>query len=368
MFKYWAKNKFFSGLLCTVAFAALFSFAFAMSPSKNLENVSNENLIYLNSEIDYQIPSPSKEQLNEINGKDFVNKTFGYYLTKASVEGNKTSKVSFLLSNDLDNLSITMFNDKNLVEKVEDNSNPIYLDEIAKKALDVKAGDSVKVSFANSSFTYTVTSIYKENSLFKDGTAIVKFEGAIKYTYCANAKEYSLSGAFIDSSNDAKCDEFLQSYKPLGRVRERSEFETDEACEAYNNTILNGNYSNEITNFSAKRELANKDVDNTKSKLTTMCIIGSVVVGMGYFFASQFFRNRKSEKKYFGQILNDKNKTIFYRLYSLIADSLIYVGLTVVLGIILNFTSMLLISILITFGFILITFVINLMQDKKYVR
>lgn len=95
MFKYWIKNRFAFDIVASLFLSLLFCFAFILPSNLNYNNLNSENSLYLNSEIDFQIPNPSVTQLNEIKAKSFVEDTFGYYLTKTNLTGNKSSKVNF---------------------------------------------------------------------------------------------------------------------------------------------------------------------------------------------------------------------------------------------------------------------------------
>lgn len=368
MLKYWFKNRLLFGLLTSAALALIFSFAFAFAPSQSVKTISSEESIYLNSSIDFQIPNPSVEQLTEIENQSFVDNTFGYYLTKANLSSDKTSKINLLLTSDLNKMELTMFNEKTLISSVSNDSKFIYLDEVASNSLNAKIGSQVKVSLAGSSFTYTVCRIYATNSLFKEGTAIVDFSGDIKDVYSNNASINSLSGAFIDSNDVGATDSYLNSYKPLGRLKDRSEFDSDEAYNTYNDAILSGNYKNEITNFSNKREFATEKLENAKSKLSIMAIVGACVSFALYILISLILRNRKSENNYFKNVLKNKKSIKGYRIYTFVFDALVYFLITVILSSVFGIANIILIpSVIALVGFVS-SLVINMIQDKKYVK
>lgn len=368
MIKYWIKNRLIFDLLIAAVLSLLFSFAFVYPSNNNCLNIQNENSIYLNSDIDFQIPNPSVGQLSEIKAKSFVEDTFGYYLTKTTVKGTYSSKVNFLMSDTMGSLSMTMFNDKTSISSITKTSNYAYVDLIAAKALGLKCGEELSVTIVGTTLKYTVCGIYESNSLFNEGTVLVDFSGDIKTIYETNASSNGYAGAFINASNESECESFLRNYIPEGRLKERSEFDSDEAYNTYNDAIKSGNYANEITNFESSRIQANKELSSAKSTRTTMGYIGSIVVGIVYIIASFILRNRKSEDKYFKEVLKNKKTISQYRIASLIFGLVVYVLATVVLQVYFGTLSISLIPLCISATLIFVAYIINVVKDKKYLK
>jgi hypothetical protein len=368
MVKYWIKNRLVVDLLIAAVLSLLFSFAFVYPSNNNCLNVQNENSIYLNSDIDFQIPNPSVSQLSEIKAKTFIQDTFGYYLTKTTVKGNKSSKVNFLMSDTMGSLSMTMFNDKTSISSISKTSNYAYVDLIAADSLGINCGDELSVTIAGSTLKYIVCGIYEDNSLFSEGTVLVDFSGDIKTVYEANASSNGYAGAFINASNESECESFLRSYIPEGRLKDRSAFESDEAYNTYNEAIKSGNYANEITNFGSIRIQAKTELASAENTRTTMGLIGSIVVGIIYIISGFILRNRKSEDKYFKDVLKNKKSIGKYRVASLVAGLVVYTILTVALQFYFETLSISMIPLCIVVAFIIVGFIINTFQDKAYLK
>ena len=267
MIKYWIKNRFVFDLTISILLSLLFCFAFIFPSNAKYTNLYDDNSLYINSEIDFQIPNPSVSQLKEIEAESFIEDTFGYYLTKINVSGKKTAKVNFLMSDSMDNMSFTMFNEKTIISSSLNTADYAYLDKVASDSLGVSNGDVISVNIASYKIEFVVCRIYESNTLFKDGTVLVEFTGSIKDAYEANASSNSYSAAFIKASNDSKCEDYLKTYIPLGRLKDRSKFDSDEAYNTYNDAIMSGNYANEITNFAENRTTAEKEVESAKTQL-----------------------------------------------------------------------------------------------------
>ena len=368
MVKYWLKNRFLYDLIVSIALSLVMCFAFVFSSNNALKNNYLENSIYINSEIDFQIPNPSKEQIVEINNKEFVENTFSYYLTKTNVSGKKSSKVNVIMSDDMEKLSITMFNESTLVDSVSIVDNYACMDEVAASKLNVKCGDEMCVFISSKNIKFVVCAIYEENQLFSEGSVIVEFSGEIKSTYESVISSNSYSGAFINASNEADCDNYLKSYIPLGRLKDRTEFDSDDAYNTYNNAILSGNYSNEITKFYELRQNANQTNSKLEKDCLTMSILGALIIGIVYIVTSQILRNRKSENKYFKVIRKNKKSISTYHICSSLFSIIVYSVLTTLLLIVINAKQHLLITVLISIVLFVISMMFNIIQDKKYIN
>ena len=370
MIKYWVKNRLLFELIITAVLSLLFSFAFVFPSNYNCAKIEDNDSIYLNSNIDFQIPSPSISQLGEIKSKPFVNDTFGYYLTKTNIIGKSNSNINLLMSNQMDSLQLTMFNDSTKIASYSESliGNIAFLDEIAAKKLNVGVGDELTIAIAGQNLKYTTSTIFRKNMLFSEGTIIVDFVGDIKSIYESNLSSSSYSGAFISVSSISECEKYLKSYVPLGRLRDRSEFDSDEAYNIYTNAIMSGDYSNEITNFSELRNIATNELKSAKLNRRLFSYIGAISIGIVYFIMTMILRSRKSENKYFGNVLKNKKSINTYRTCSLVTNILIFLMLSIAIQLYLNAISITIIPIVISTILFIITYIINITLDKSYVK
>lgn len=370
MIKYWIKNRFIFDAVIAIAMALLFCFAFVYLSNNTYNKVKEENSIYVNSEIDYQVPNPSIEQLSEIKNQAFVDDVFGYYLTKTSVTGNNSAKVNIIMSDTMSSLPFTMYNEKNKIESVEKNKITKYafIDKIAADSLKVSAGDNITFFIAGNPLTFCVSTIYCANPLFKEGSIVLEFTGEIRDIYNANVSSNGYSAAFIKAFSISECSNYLIDYKPLGRLKERSEFETAEAYNTYNNAILSGNYSNEITNFRDNRINANREIDSVKNHLIVMTYAGVAIVSIALIVFALILRNRKSEKNYFKNVLKNKKSTALYRTCSAIFGLVLFVGSTFILQLLIGNISNVVIPIVVILGIYILIYIFDLIQDRSYIK
>ena len=104
---------------------------------------------------------------------------------------------------------------------------------------------------------FSINGIYKENLYYNNGA-----EASIWKTEYLN-RNIEYSGAFIKAKDINLCRNYLsQEYKPLGRLKSRDNFDTEESYNIHIKAILSGNYANEITDFNIKSE---SDIDAIES-------------------------------------------------------------------------------------------------------
>lgn len=203
---------------------------------------------YNNFNIDFDIPSPSKNQINELRNLDFVEKVIPYYYANLTLNYGKNRDSNILFFDSLEDIEY-IYNDNRLINKVNKTDNFIYVDYYFIKDSKAKLNDTLKTSINGAEIKFSINGIYKENIYYNNGA-----EASIwKKEYLNRNIEYS--GAFIKSKDISLCRNYLsKEYKPLGRLKSRDNFDTEESYNIHIKAILSGNYANEITDFNLKSE------------------------------------------------------------------------------------------------------------------
>ena len=116
MLKYWFRNRFILSVFFAVVFGIFTTVVFIIP---NLETHTNNLVltsVYDKSNIDFDIPAPTKDQLNNIKNLEFIDDVFGYYYTESYLKcDNKDIKTKILFSDCLDSLEMSMYNKKRIV-------------------------------------------------------------------------------------------------------------------------------------------------------------------------------------------------------------------------------------------------------------
>lgn len=300
MFRYWLKHRAPISALLSVVMMAILIFGFVSPYINTIAENRNRLGVYENTEIDYDIPQPTKEQLREISELPFVTATFGYYYTESSVEVNgKSVMTKILFSEDLDNLDYTMYSDERLIAYTEKPyENPVYIDYAFAQENEVTLGDTLKLS----NIVFQVTRIYETNAYY---TSAIFMPLVGEQKTLIESKSASYSGAFLTVSNNAEAESYLNTYKPIGRLKDRSVFNSDAEYQLHYEQWENTSYANEITSFATKQS----DV-SVKDVLPVWVGAAIVVVVMLVFNVLAF--NSKMEKGYFIAKRSKSNNGTFF--------------------------------------------------------
>ena len=309
MIKYWLKNRSIFSLILAFVLSVISLFAFAKPNfTAHSENILLTS-VYDKTDIDFDIPAPTKDQLIEIKNLDYVDDVFGYYFTDSSLKiGGKSKKTKVLFSDMLDSLKFTMYNDSRLISKLDGLSNPLYADYKFAKDNNVKLGDEIEFN----GIKFQVGKIYETNTYY--GSAVfVPLIGEQKVLIESVSKSYS--GAYLKVNDISKSDAYLRNYKPMGRLKTRDDFNTDEEYQIHYNSWNNANYYNEITSFNTKRESVNL---KTEVNFYIAVVISSLLM-IGLYVSLSF---RNCEKIYFSK-KKDKEEVKSYYLVAAVADFLL---------------------------------------------
>ncbi len=324
MVKYWLRNRLIYSVIVILLLSAIASFFF-VEPNVEAhgENRLNKS-VYEYSQIDFDIPSPTKEQLAEIEELDCVEDAFGYYYTESDIKiNNKSVKSKMILSDDLDALNITMFNQLRLIsESSDDLVNPLYIDYAYQQKHNLSLGDIVYFN----NIEFQVGRVYETNTYY--GSAIfVPLVGEQKQYIESRVKSYS--GAYLKVNDVSKADAYLRNYKPLGRLKSPDSFATEEEYLKHYNAWNNASYYNEITLFASK-------LSAVEEKSEINYFIGYAIVVLGGAAANILLSLRKSEKEYFSKKKVKKQVKIYY-IISAIFDfvfslSMLLLGASIAVG------------------------------------
>lgn len=211
----------------------------------------NGTSIYNNTECDFVIPSPGVQQVAELRSKPFIGKVVPYYLMKTGVSSSEKENTENVIAvDDIDDLSVTLYNSERCI-KGEAEPYGAFADYSVAKKFGLSVGDRLTIRFGTVSYDYTVCGIYETNSLYADGALLIHWSAEQKQAVSgSSAFDISYSGAWV-AANDYTAAEryFATEYKPLGRLKDRSEFDSDEAYKNHVDAFNNASFAAEITDF-----------------------------------------------------------------------------------------------------------------------
>ncbi|MBS4762894.1 hypothetical protein [Brachyspira aalborgi] len=272
---------------------------------------------YNNFNIDFDIPSPSKNQINELRNLDFIEKVIPYYYANLTLNYGENIDSNILFFDSLEDIEY-IYNDNRLINKVNKTDNFIYVDYYFIKDSKAKLNDTLKTSINGVEIKFNINGIYKENLYYNNGV-----EASIwKKEYLNRNIEYS--GAFIKAKDINLCRNYLsKEYKPLGRLKSRDNFDTEESYNIHIKAILSGNYANEITDFNLKSE---SDINFIESGYISNIIryaLGIFLVFIIIILINNYFLSKNKDYFYNRLIIGEELKNIKNSYFLLLIISLI---------------------------------------------
>lgn len=332
--------------LITIVFSIISSISICFGIS-NMRDSYNEISVYDNTNIDFIIPSPSKDQVNDLQEKSFVEEVLPYYYTKSSVnyrESTFSSNVMFFES--FSNIEMSPYNQKRCIEKAEIKQNSMFVDYPFYAKTKCAIGNQVSLVINGVTLDFVISGIYEENSIFDGGAIAIQYSDTVKNAIMKNrTKDLPYSGAYLSSNSKEECKNYLYAnYKPLGLLRERDEFDSQEAYDIYIAGFNSTNYSNEIVaiqQFASDHYLESNNLKNTGY---VMAIIGCALSLVSFVALTLIMNNREKEVSRIKELVKkgeDKKDIFKYYLTSHFA--------AFILGIIVFAVSLLFIALSNTF-------------------
>jgi len=325
MREYWIRHRLFPTVILSIAIALITGLLFAFPYISQLANDYNSQSIYKNTDIDFIAPEPSFEQVSQLSGTNGIDKVFPFYLTKTQVSVNGTSRTStVLLSDQFTNIDITMFNERRLIKKSDlQFDNPILVDWQFCHEASVSVGDTVSFSIDGKNNEFRIYAIYETNSIYDGGTLLAQISAEQRQSINQKSRNNGYSGMYISANDYTYCRSYLTTdYRPLGRLKDRNQFENDEQYQIHYDAIMDSGYANEITDFRVRENAL------TKERSALMIWVGALLAALIVFGFNVSMAKRGCEKFYFTKHCIPKGLNVKpYYTISFIVESISIIAL-----------------------------------------
>lgn len=293
---HWIRHRLLlSIVLCcvvTLVSVLLFVFPYIISSSETY----NQQSIYKNSDMDFIVPEPSFEQVSQLPGTQGIDKVFPFYKTTSLVTiNNQTRSTNVLLTDQMNNVDITMYCSNRLIKgSNKQYNNPVLIDWQFAHDTNAKIGDIITITIGENNVDYTVSAIYETNSLYEGGAILAPITAEQKESISNNSKNSGYSAMYVSASDYSTCQTYLKTeYRPLGRLKDRDLFDSDEQYQIHYDAIMSSGFANEITDLRIKES-------NLSIKTSPLLIwIASAIVMVCIIAYNIFMKSRGSEKVYF---------------------------------------------------------------------
>ena len=311
MKKNWKVLYLISSSIVFVLIAIICSFGFYNGTVNSVLDKYNFESIYINSRIDFIVPSPSFEQVGEIeNSESSVDAITPYYFFNTSLDVNDKSIMSnVVLLDDNKKINYTPYNDDRLLSGTFGSEQTFaVVDEAYSKKNNCKIGDQISLVIDSKKFSFVVKAISENNPFYEDSIALVikNYDSKV-----INANNFKYSAAYVHANDYSECKNFLETeYKPLGRLKNRDDFPTDEAYNTHLQNFNSADWTKEITYMKDNYSLLSLKYVNVEKGAISNTIIDSFVLFAAFVAFNLIVINLPSEKKRFQELLTKKKGTL----------------------------------------------------------
>lgn len=295
-------------IILTVVFVVVLIAVGAVNINK-IVDVEGQKSSYTRTQFDYFISSPDKNQVAEIEKSDAVDKVFPYYaLNNAFIGSSAAKEIFLLLSDDMDDYSISLLTEETCVLGSYD-ENGAMLDNYAADVLGVKVGDSVTFNILGKKVDKTVSAIYLTSTygVLTKGIVLVNLSDEIKAVYSPR----SYSAAFITANDVEGVKTLLKDYVGEGNVAlsfeqyvaincgtkppYQSQEDYDAECQAKYETYRTGILQSALTGgaqVAAKADsyaLLQDRIETTENSIYSLTLLTSIAAAIVFILVNVIF-------------------------------------------------------------------------------
>ena len=319
MSKKWAKYYLLLGTVIIAAISLIGSMAFVRTNINQAQDKYEFESIYINTEIDFIIPSPSYAQISEIqteaNGIEVVKP---YYETSAALSVNEqTCKGTALIFPDADNLDVTPYGSKRMISMAEEvQPGTAVIDKMFAETNGCVIVDTITISIDNTAYKFTVVGISENNTYCSDGSVALFLSSEDATVFETIGIKYS--AAYIKATDLSKCKNYLlEDYKPFGRLKDKEDFKSEDTYNEHLENFSNADWSKEITFCSENYETLSVKYQNVPSSILRNTLIYAIIVFVVFCVFNSVLLKNDTLRSYFKVYIVKGNgtKDRIYRFY-----------------------------------------------------
>jgi hypothetical protein len=257
----WKKSLFqFIAVLLIVVITSLF---FLLPSERQIAKSYNDNILKNNVNLSFQVPSPGKDQVKELETHSAIDKVFPYYDLFANLKlKNRTlSNYYTMLITNTQTASFPFTQDSVAVKKINysNNDTVAFIGYSFANDNNLNAGDSIVLNIGENATAAIIGAVVVDPGLFmhirqgngSGGAVIVSVpEGYLDEVTKGRTIQYG--GAYIRVNDYDGTKNILREYKPMGRLRDRNLFSTQDEYQNYLDNFNKTSYAAEIRDLGSE--------------------------------------------------------------------------------------------------------------------
>ena len=236
--------------------------------------------LYKNTDFDFKVPAPSFDQVNQ---EETISNGIGtmapYFSASMNVVINdKEISCDVQLFPEPSKMNITPYSsDKILSGTKKCSGGEVIVDQAYAKKYGCKIGDIIEFTIRNNTFKYRITSISETNKEYDSGIIAIVLTNTDAQMFFDEKIAYS--AAYVSADDYSACKQYLYNdYKPYGRLKDPSEFDSEEVYNRHFENFISADWSEEITDYSANYNLLKVKYENVESGIMRNQIIVSALI------------------------------------------------------------------------------------------
>lgn len=284
MGKIWKRIFLVCGSLVFIAVALLGTFAFSNDSIDALQEKYSFDSQYLNSNIDFIIPSPKDSQISEMENDETLGikavTPFYYAEMDLQTDNNKNISANILMFGYPSKMEYTPYNSNRIIKgKTTFSAGDAIVDYTLSKEKGCNIGDMLSLTVSGISMSFEVVAISETNLSYDHGSVAFVLSQDTNANLIKSGANYS--SAFVSADNIAYCETYLLTeYKPLGRLKDASSFDSEETYNKHVENFNNADWSKEIANLSRNYDTLAVKYANLDNVATKNVIIVSILLGL----------------------------------------------------------------------------------------
>jgi hypothetical protein len=260
----WSKLDFLIiGMMLVVFIVSIFTY-------QSSEKI-NDKFNIGKTNIDFIVPRPSNEQVDEIAKLSHIDEITPYYFFNTELNNRNDKEVDTYVIETREDLNYTYLSDQLLLKSTDQYNNPAFIDKYFSEKNNIKLGDELVLSIDGKQFKVKVEGIYNSVSQKIHGEVFILNTNDQKQyflDYTNNNLEYS--GAFIKSNDTSKTLSYLADYKPMADMRTPESFASNDLYEKFLKLFNETDYSSSIFKV-------NKYLTDTELRYGATLVINQVI-------------------------------------------------------------------------------------------
>lgn len=308
----WSKCFLLIGTIIILMITSVGSWSFVKSNIEKADSKYSFESLYANTKIDFIIPSPSYEQMAALdNAIDVgIEVVSPYYETntKVRINGVSCNGIAVILP-DKNKVENTPYASARILEGSVAGSGQAMIDLAYLKKNECNIGEIAEITLADRIMKFEIVGITEENTYSKNGSiALILTEDDRKALVEAGI---TYSAAYIRASDIDKCKKFLYSeYKPYGRLKDPSEFTSEDAYQQHVKNFEAADWTKEITNCADNYDALKVKYSNIESAILRNLITYVIIIVIVLFVMNVAFLKSADVQKAMKIFIVKKSGTI----------------------------------------------------------